>query len=175
MTDRPTTHYVQVRQRGAVLFTALVFLVVVTLIALASIRSSTLELRMSLNEESRVNAFQRAQALTDVIIATPGTTPVVGAVGYRICTPSPPPGEVCDQTDLVIPEASLQAAVTAGHLSAVVERLGSERRPPPRGIESSVDKFGAAAFRVQSTYDRADEALGRAVLNEGVLVLVPKL
>ncbi len=163
------------RQDGAVLFTSLVFLVVMTVIALASIRSSTLELRMSLNEETRVTAFQRAQALSDAIVFSPGTTPVIGTVGYRICTPSVPLAIVCDQRDLVITDPNVQAEVAAGHLSAVVERLGSERRPPPRGIESSVDKFGAASFRIESTYDREAAGLGRSDLNEGVLVLVPKL
>ena len=166
---------VKSKQTGAVLFTALIFMVVMTVIALASIRSSTLELRMSLNEETRVTAFQRAQALSDSIMFAPGTTPVIGAVGYRICTASVPLSVTCDQRDLVIPDVNIQASVAAGHLSAVVERLGSERRPPPRGIESSVDKFGAATFRVESTYDREAEGLGRSDLNEGIMVLVPKL
>ena len=163
------------KQSGAVLFTALIFLVVMTVIALASIRSSTLELRMSLNEETRVNAFQRAQALSDAIVSSPGTTPVIGSAGYRICTASVPLSVVCDQRDLVIPDANVQGGVAAGHLSAVVERLGSDGRPPPRGIESSVDKFGVATFRVESTYDREAAGLGRSDLNEGIMVLVPKL
>ncbi|MGD9257566.1 MAG: PilX N-terminal domain-containing pilus assembly protein, partial [Gammaproteobacteria bacterium] len=56
-------------QRGAVLFTALMFLIVVTLVALASIRSGVLELRMSLNDELSVSAFQQAQALADWVAA----------------------------------------------------------------------------------------------------------
>ena len=162
------------KQTGAVLFTALIFMVVMTVIALASIRSSTLELRMSLNEETRVTAFQRAQALSDSIMFAPGTTPVIGAVGYRICAASVPLSVICDQRDLIIPDANVQASFAAGHLSAVVERLGSERRPPPRGIESSVDKFGAATFRVESTYDSAVAGLGGSDLSEGIMALVPK-
>ena len=166
---------VKSKQTGAVLFTALIFMVVMTVIALASIRSSTLELRMSLNEETRVTAFQRAQALSDSIMFAPGTTPVIGAVGYRICTANVPAIN-CDHPDpITIPDADVQADIDAGYLGAVVERLGSERRPPPRGIESSVDKFGAATFRVESTYDREAEGLGRSDLNEGIMVLVPKL
>ena len=107
-------------QSGIVLFTALVFLIVVTMIGVASMRSSTLELRMSLNEESRVSAFQQAQALTDAIIFTPSTTPVVGGVGYRICTPSVPAGEPCNQRDLFVPNAFIGGEVATGRLAAVV-------------------------------------------------------
>jgi hypothetical protein len=46
-------------------------------------------------------------------------------------------------------------------------------RPPPRSVESSIDKFSAAAFEVTTTYDRTDESLGKQAISEGVLVLVP--
>lgn len=163
------------RQQGIVLFASLIFLIVVTMIGLASMRSSTLELRMSLNEESRISAFQQAQAMSDAIIFTPGSTPVVGDVGYRICTASVPGGVPCDQRNLTVPNAYIQGEVGAGHLTAVVERVGSNTSPPPRGLDSSVDKFSAPTFRVQSTYDREAEGLGRSTLNEGVLVLIPRL
>jgi hypothetical protein len=162
------------RQSGIVLFTALVFLVVVTMIGVASMRSSTLELRMSLNEEARISAFQQAQALSDAIIFTPSTTPVVGGIGYRICTPSVPAGVPCDQRDLTVPNAFILEEMGAGRLGAVVERVGTVDTPPPRGLDSSVDKFSAPAFRIQSTYDREDEGRGSATVNEGVLVLIPK-
>ena len=162
-------------QKGIVLFSSLIFLIVVTMIGVASIRSSTLELRMSLNEESRVSSFQQAKALSDAIVFTPSTTPVIGDVGYRICTPSVPAGVACDQRDLNLPNAFLQGQIFAGSLGAVVERIGSEDQPPPRGLDASVDKFSAPTFRVQSTFDRGDEGLGSSTVNEGVLVLIPKL
>ena len=163
------------RQQGIVLFASLIFLIVVTMIGLASMRSSTLELRMSLNEESRVSAFQQAQAMSDAIIFTPSSTPVLGDVGYRICTTSVPGAEPCDQRDLTVPNALIQGEIGAGRLSAIVERLGSITTPPPRGLDSSVDKFSAPTFRVQATYDREAEGLGSSTLNEGVLVLIPRL
>jgi len=48
-------------------------------------------------------------------------------------------------------------------------------RPPPRAVESSIDKFTAASFQVITTYDRVDEKLGRQQITEGVLVLVPNM
>jgi hypothetical protein len=55
-----------------------------------------------------------------------------------------------------------------------VERVGPIFRPPPRVVESSIDKFTSAGFRVTTTYDRMDEGLGRQQVSQGVLVLVPK-
>lgn len=163
------------QEQGIVLFASLIFLVVVTMIGLASMRSSTLELRMSLNEEARVSAFQQAQALSDAIIFTPNTTPVVGNVGYRVCTfQSAVDG--CDPTrNITVPNAFVQSEINTGNLRGIVERVGSITTPPPRGLDSSVDKFSAPSFRIQSTYDREADGLGSATLNEGVLVLIPKL
>jgi hypothetical protein len=54
------------------------------------------------------------------------------------------------------------------------ERTGEEFRPPPRVVESSIDKFTSASFTVTTTYDRVEDGLGRQQVTEGVLVLVPK-
>jgi archaellum component FlaG (FlaF/FlaG flagellin family) len=61
--------------------------VIITAIALSSMRSSTQELRMAVNSEERVSAGQFAQALSDAVTSNPGSTPVVGDVGRRVCTP----------------------------------------------------------------------------------------
>ena len=55
------------QQRGAALATALLILIVLTLLGLAAMRGSRLELKLSQNAESRVNARQSAQAIADGI------------------------------------------------------------------------------------------------------------
>jgi len=159
------------RQRGAILVIALMFLVAITLFTVSSMRSSNLGLHMAQNEESRVAAVQAAQALADVIVANPSTTPVIGKTGYTACTA----GETnCDRNNLPITDQSLAGEVAAYHLTARVERTGAIFQPPPRVVESSIDKFTSASFRVTTTFDRVDEGLGRQQITEGVLVLVPK-
>ena len=159
------------QQQGAILVIALMFLVAITLFTVSSMRSSNLGLRMAQNEESRIAAIQAAQALADVIVANPAATPVVGTTGYTACTPGL---QGCDRTDLPISDPELTSEVAAYNLSAKVERVGGEFQPPPRAVESSIDKFTSASFRVTTTYDRVDEGLGRQQVTEGVLVLVPK-
>lgn len=158
------------RESGAVLVIALIFLVTITMLTVASMRSSNIGLYMAQNEESRIAAAQGAQALADAIVSDPTSTPVIGASGYTICTS----GEAnCDRLDLTVDNELLAAAIASGDLSARVERLGPTFRPPPRMVESSIDKFSSAMFQVTGTYDRSEEGLGRRQIAEGVLVLVP--
>lgn len=159
------------RQRGAILMIALMFLVAITMFTLSSMRSSNIGLHMAQNEESRVTATQAAQALADAIVANPASTPVIGKTGFTACTA----GQAnCSRTDLPVQDPVLAGEVAEARISARVERTGAEFQPPPRMVESSVDKFSAASFRVTTTYDRANEGLGSQQVTEGVLVLVPK-
>jgi hypothetical protein len=160
------------RQRGAVLVITMLFLVAISLLAVSSMQSSNIGLYMAQNEESRIAAAQGAQALADAIVTNPASTPVVGDSGFTICTP----GEAdCNRSDLPVTNPILAASVAKGHITARVVREGTLFRPPPRSVESSIDKFNSASFEVTTTYDRTDEQLGRTQITEGVLVLVPKL
>jgi Tfp pilus assembly protein PilX len=159
------------KQRGAILVITLMFLVAITLFTVSSMRSSNIGLHMARNEESRTAAVQAAQALADVIVANPASTPVFGKSGYTACTAGQ---QGCDRDNLPISDPTLAGEVSTYNLSARVERMGGEFQPPPRAVESSIDKFSSASFRVITTFDRVDEGLGRQQITEGVLVLVPK-
>ena len=159
------------RQSGAILVISLIFLVAITLLTLSSMRSSSISLRMAQNEESRVAAMQAAQALADAIVANPGSTPVIGLSGYTVCTYGE---QDCDSYELVVDDPMLTDAIGTNFIRARVERTGSVFRPPPRVVESSIDKFSSASFRVTATYDRTENGLGYRQISEGVLVLVPK-
>jgi hypothetical protein len=147
------------------------FLVAITLYTISSMRSSNIGLFMAQNEESQVTAMQAAQALADVIVASPDSTPVVGGTGYTACTANE---TGCNRNDLPINDPVLANAVANDYIQARVERTGSIFRPPPRVVETSIDKFTSASFRVTTTYDRVDEGLGREQISEGILVLVPR-
>lgn len=159
------------KQGGAILVIALIFLIAITLFTISSMRSSKIGLHMAQNEESRITAVQAAQALADAIVADPASTPVVGTTGYTACTTGQ---SGCNRDDLAVSNDVLYSAVASNYLSARVERTGNVFSPPPRIVESSIDKFTSASFKVITEYDRADEGLGRQQITEGVLVLVPK-
>ena len=164
----PTTRR---KQNGAILIIALMFLIAIMLYTLSSMNSSNIGLYLAQNEEARVAAEQAAQALADAIVSSPASTPVVGKSGYISCTA----GETgCNSNDLAVINAILAGEVAANHMQARVERTGADFQPPPRVVETSIDKFTSATFRVTTTYDRVGEGLGRQQVTEGVLVLVPK-
>lgn len=159
------------KQQGAILVVALMFLVAIILFTISSMRSSNIGLYMAQNEESRIAAEQAAQALADAIVANPASTPVVGKSGYTACTA----GESgCNRNDLPVTNPMLATAIASDHMQARVERTGTEFKPPPRAVETSIDKFSSASFQVITTFDRVDAGLGRQQVTEGVLVLVPK-
>ena len=165
------SHRSPIKQRGAVLVVTMLFLIAISMLAVSSMQTSNIGLYMAQNEESRISAAQGAQALADAIVSNPASTPVVGGNGFTICTI----GEAnCNRSDLPITNAVLAAQVAKGHITARVEREGPLFRPPPRSVESSIDKFSSASFEVITTFDRTDEQLGRQQITEGVLVLVPK-
>jgi hypothetical protein len=161
----------QRQQRGSVLVVTMLFLIALSVLASTSMQTSNIGLYMAQNEESRVAAVQGAQALADAIVSNPASTPVVGGNDFTICTV----GEAdCDRSDLPVTNAVLSTQIAQGHISARVMREGPLFRPPPRTVESSIDKFSSASFEVITTYDRTAERLGRQQITEGVLVLVPK-
>lgn len=158
----------QSKQRGAVMMVTLVFLVVLGIMALTSMQSSKLELRMAGNEAIRATAHQISQALIDAIIATPVMTPVIGNTGFTLCTNGQPN---CDLASLFMPGA-LAADVANGDLTATAELVAIGRPPPGTGY--SADDFDANYYTVISNYDRSDENLGAARLTQGIIILTQK-
>ena len=151
---------------------ALVFLVAISLLTVASMRSSSIGMRMAQNEEARITAEQGAQSLADAIVSDAGSTPVGNDVGFTVCTS----GETgCDVSTLVPDDTTVAAAVSAGYVSARVERLEPLFRSPYRtgSGASGLGDFEMATFEVTATYDRSAAGLGRQRVSEGVMVLVP--
>ncbi|MCZ6498905.1 MAG: hypothetical protein O6844_00200, partial [Gammaproteobacteria bacterium] len=122
------------------------------------------------NQETAVNSFQSSQALSDAIIDATASTPVIGDPGCTICTGT---GIHCNIENWRLPSGMYTDQMNTGVMNGVITRLSPALRPPPRGIGSSADKFSAAAFSITSTFDMADQGLGRDTVVEGVLILVP--
>ena len=165
-------------QLGAALFTALMFLVVLTLISLAAMRSSTLEMRMATNDESRLTAFQRTQAVVDATIGETDNIKVIGEVGRRTCTGSAasdtPDGVDCDVYGVDLAGDTFDDDVNDGLIKVAVTRLSPAEAPAPRSIGTSAAVYSVATFKVDALYDGTDDGLGRGRIVEGVMVLVSK-
>lgn len=154
-------------QNGAALVTAMLFLIVITLLSITGMRSSTLELRMASNEESRVQALENAQAAVDAVVNNLNNFPVAGTAGYTICA-NTTGCNASAATDLTA------APFDAAENTVVITRVGSDSLPPPRGLETSATAVSVSIFTIDSTVDRSASAGGRVRLVQGLARLVPQ-
>lgn len=159
------------RQQGVVLFVSLIMLVVIGMLSLSLMGISRIELRMANNEEARVSSLQLAQSLSDVIVATPALTPVIGVAGHKNCAGAIEGCDMYMNDDL--PDNEIAQAVQSGYLTASATRSTPEFRPPPRGLGWSSSKFIATSFHLEATFDRTEEGLGHGSVQEGVVVMIP--
>lgn len=166
------------RQRGTALLTALMILVAVTVVSLASLGTSLMELRMSGNDELTMQSFQQAQAaLDDVINKEDQNFIVAGGVGDIKCTTNMSTG--CTTYDLVLgaaPGASFGAPFAEATHTIQIERTSDEICPPrSKENSSSCDKVKAANFNVVSSYNSAGAgaSFGKTSLAQGYIKLLP--
>ncbi|MBE9516203.1 MAG: hypothetical protein IME93_04425 [Proteobacteria bacterium] len=160
-------------QRGAALFTALIILVAVTLLSLASLGTSLMQLRMSGNEEMTMQAFELAQAGVDHTVINHETlVTVAGDIGFTRCTANYPFS--CDENSTVTFPAEapfLDSGNTNKH-SLAIEKV-SEGFCPPRGMELSCDKAKAATFSIRSRYNNVASGQGMSDITQGFIKPIP--
>ena len=165
-------HAMPRRQRGVVLAVAMVVLLGVTVVSITALSSSLLDIRMAGNAEDTTRAFNIAQGAVDAVISDAANFPIIGGIGYSTCTGTY--GDVaevpgfCNRTDL-----SLPSSFDTGTSAARTERLDPLRSCPPRGMATSCENFKVASFAIEGHHDDVDNGRGRAIVNEGYLVLVP--
>lgn len=159
-------------QSGAALFTALIFLVIITLTSLSAMRASTIGLRMAGNAELKQNAHHMAQAIIDATVADPNNTRVLGGVGTTTCFTG------CTYNNLVL-QGGLFAAATwtdgntaNGEITALTTRIAPLEAPVPRSIGTSASVFSVATFSVTGDYDMSDVGQGQSTIMEGVMVMI---
>lgn len=155
------------RQEGAALATALFFLVVITILGLAAMRAGQNDLRLALNEETRITAVQRAQSLLEAMLEDDDANLAVRqASGYvQNCFLS-------DQLDAasllnrhgfecpsaLVETTTLPGGVLSQHAYTLVRResVGGSDFAPVSALRrgDSGERFRLASFTVLAGYDR---------------------
>lgn len=170
---KPNRVITRFRQDGVALAVGLVLLVVMTLMVLAGVRLSTLELRMSLNDEIQVNAFEQAQSLVDTVIRDFSNTPVLGddvvmCINTAFDTQY---GGKCAGNDTLVMPANSPYSKTDTTVNVLITRIPPQSSPPPVGSGFSADKFASAQMRVWGTFDRNATGQGKAEVREGLAIV----
>lgn len=165
------------QQRGAALLIALVFLVILTLLSITAMRSSTMELRMSANEQAHRIGFDSAQSAIDtamasnkLIVRNPGDIFCFGFGSAPSC-----PGSASN--------IDLTAGAGVGEdnfVRATLQAIG----PCPRSVasssrgSSSIRTSGSgttgncAYFTVESIYDATAKRGGRVETQQGYVKIL---
>lgn len=171
-------------QSGIALATALIFLVVITLLGLVAVRSSTIELQLASNAQSGVEALQTAQAVVDAVIQNPANLPVNQNLEQMRCYGS---AEKCESPELVLPTPDGEPSSTVSDqcdpnagpfqtgIYAEVKRLPPAQAPVPAALLTSMDKFHTVRFSVRGQYACGKAGLGAADIEQGIMKLVPNL
>ena len=165
------------RQRGAVLLLAMVFLLLMAIVAGTVMQTSVLEFFMAGNDQFREEAFQQAQAITTEIGDDIDNFPVTGGVGYLVCPQgiNTVGGETCnanfpaepDSVANVPHEDVVYTVVRQGPL--ILESLPFRQR---ESQASSSPAFDAAIFETDVIIDGSASRLGSANVVQGLAVRV---
>ena len=179
------------QQQGVALAVAMILLLGVTVVSLASLNTSLLELVMSGNEQARMSAFQKAQAGLDAVEAELCAdykaffAPYVGT-GYAVCASTGFDNKTCDVTTLPLP-VDYDDPDDLANTQIRAARFATFERSSPRGDDTvNPEDFNnvtcSVGYRPSSTartyaslifeskYDAIASRGGRAQVAQGYLI-----
>jgi Tfp pilus assembly protein PilX len=162
------------RCRGAVLMLALVFMLMLGIVAATVMQTAILQLHMAGNDQFLEEAFHKALAIATELSLDTDNFLLGEAVGHTNC-PEQEPGPNCDSRLLKVPAS---AAATAGiELDYRVTRQdpllwkGFSIRESQDTVSSS-SSFDAATFEIDVRVDGSENRLGTAHIVQGIAVRV---
>lgn len=167
------------RQGGAALAIALLMLVIITLLGVAAVRSTQVELKLAQNAESRMAAVQSAESVVGFLLKDNTYLPVNGNEHFVACvlpTGLSAPQFSCPSTDTPIVVSTATADLQKHGYARV-------RRELPLFVEVNVlrdEGIGAknydfARFTAIGGFDRSADGLSAAEVIEGRLQLHTKV
>lgn len=159
ITDSPMS-LKRSRQNGVVLVIVLMMLIGVTLISMAAVNTSVMELRMARNAEYGVNNFQTALSAVDFVISDTANLPTVGP----LMKPEPVP----------LPGTSVFGVETGDTFTASAARISECGLPPRMRAANSLMAYSAFDYEITANLDKNSTGRGQTGVVQGFLQLGPK-
>ena len=144
---------------SVVLVVVLMMLIGITLISMATLNTSVMELRMARNTEFGVNNFQTALSAVDFVISDPANLPTVGP----LMTPTP-----------VTLTGSLFSATTGDTVTASAIRVSECGLPPRMRAANSLMAYSAFNYEITADLDKNVSGMGQTGVVQGYLQMGPK-
>jgi hypothetical protein len=163
--------------RGAVLLLALIFILMLAVIAVTVLQTAVLQLRMAGNDQFLEENLHMAQAIATELSLNPENFSLDGEVGHTNC-PAGGQGLNCDRRELQEPRlAQASAGLEIDYRVTRQDPLLWKSFPirEPQGKVSSSTSFGAAIFEINVRIDGGKNPLGNAHIVQGIAVRVPAL
>ena len=160
------------RQEGAVLLIAMIFLLLLAIIAGTVSQTSILEFFMAGNAQLREEAFQQAEAITSELVGDIDNFPVIGKIGYTMCESGKALGADCDDNLPVVKSDTTNAEFSVVRRGPLI--LESLPFRQGEGDASSSPNFDAAIFEIDVgvNVDGAAPRLGSAQIVQGVAIRI---
>ena len=149
----------QQHQSGIVLVVVLMMLIGITLISMATVNTSVMELRMARNTEAGVTNFQTALSAVDFVISDPANLPTVGP----LMQPVP-----------VTLTGAVFATSAGDSVTASAVRVGECGVPPRMGAANSLMAFSAFNYEITANLDKNGTGMGQTGVVQGYLQMGPK-
>ena len=152
-------HRIPPRQNGVVLVVVLMMLIGITLISMAAVNTSVMELRMARNAEDTVNNFQTALSAVDFVISDTANLPTVGP----LMQPAP-----------VTLTGSVFGVASGDALTASAVRIGECGLPPRMRAANSLMAYSAFDYEITANLDKNATGRGQTGVVQGYLQIGPK-
>ncbi len=147
------------QQQGSALLLCLVLLVAMTYLAISSVSTGVMEVRMSSAVEEELNAFQIAQSAIDFTASDFDNLPFTGALNTaKAVTLSP--------TD----NSGMFFAATGEIITATAERSGA-CAIPPRTKKPNGKQFKADEFIIRADVDKTATRRGLSRQTQGIILI----
>lgn len=146
-------------QRGVALIVVLMMLIGVTLISLAAVNTSVMELRMARNAEFGTNNFQTALSAVDFVISDEANLPKVGPL--------------MEPVSVTLTE-SLFSTASGDSIEASAIRIGECGLPPRMRAANSLMSFSSFEYEITADLDKNSSGMGQTGVVQGFLQLGPK-
>ena len=161
--------------RGAVVLLAMVFILLLSLVAATVLQSAIFQLHMAGNDQFLEEAIYRAQAIAAEVSLNPGSFSLAGGVGDTNC-PEEDEAPECHRNHLRLPSSANDLEEFALSLRVTRQDPLLLKGFPFRESEdavSSSNSFDAAIFEIDVRLNGSGVRLGSARIVQGIAVRVP--
>lgn len=166
------------KSKGAALVTSLILLMALTMVSLAAIQTTAVQVQISSNDQLTIEADQYAQSVIDNVIENSANFPVSNTSNYTICAVT---GSGCNATGVTLSDPMFSTSAVGINptdgVQAKVQYLKTGTTPRmAASAASSANSFKSAYFSITGSYDKTGTGGngGKSTIVQGFIFSYPQ-